>query len=92
MSTSLALIDLVGNNAKATLEVLNHLVSKSKSVNSYPDKFYEKCIEITMKRCIASGFNNFFVNVGPPLAKKNIKGPRNGDIFKTMSNGNQHSM
>ena len=72
------------NNVKATWKILNNIITKKNSVNLFPDKFYENGVEITNKIDIANGFNKFFVNVGPTLAK-NISDPSNGDILRSMS-------
>ena len=48
-------------------------------------------MEITNKIDIANGFNKFFMNVGPTLAK-NISVPSNGDILRSISVRNHHSM
>ena len=76
---------------KATWKILNNIITKKNSVNLFPDKFYENGMEITNKIDIAKGFNKFFVNVGPTLAK-NISDPSNGDIFRNMSVCNHQSM
>ena len=44
------------------------------------------------KNNIANGFNNFFVNVGPNLAKKIIEPPGNLHVNDFMQNKNYNSM
>ena len=76
---------------KGTWKVLNSLIKGGNTVTSYPDKFIcnDKCVK--NKKDIANGFNNFFTNVGPSLARKIIS-PANGSVYPTMGESNLHSM
>ena len=63
-------------NAKETWKVLNEVINKRKNKRTYPEYFIKSNKRISQKEDIANGFNNFFANVGPNLAK-NIPLPKN---------------
>ena len=67
------------NNTKGTWKILNYLISKKKKVNNYPETLKHNDKTFKSKHEISNGFNDFFVNVGPDLAKK-INVPDNIDI------------
>ena len=58
---------------------------------TFPGKF--KCNNqlVISKNKICNGFNRFFTNVGPDLAK-GIKTPVNCDIYETMGGNNSQSI
>ena len=58
---------------------------------AFPGKF--KCYNqiVTSKKEICNGFNRFFTNAGPDLAK-GIKTPDNCDVFKHMGDKNSPSI
>ena len=64
------------SDMKQTWKVLKKVINKNKSAMAFPCKF--KCNNqiITSKKEICNGFNRFFTNVGPDLAK-GIKTPAN---------------
>ena len=55
---------------RGTWQVLNRIINKTKKQNCMPEHFTCNNKRIVNKKDIANGFNNFFVNVGPQLAKK----------------------
>ena len=62
------------HDIKGTWKVLNSLIKKGRSYKSIPDSFVCGNQILTAN---ANGFNDFFVNVGPHLARK-IKTPLSG--------------
>ncbi len=59
---------------KTTLKVwgvLNNIMRNGSRNSSYPQYFIDKDVTINNMNNAASGFNNYFANVGPELAKKN---------------------
>ena len=85
------LLKLNQNDIKGTWKVLNSIVKKSNYSACYPEHFLENNKNISSKIDIANGFNNFFVNVGPNLAK-DINTPDDGNIFDYLRNRNCNSM
>ena len=57
------------HDIKGTWKVLNSLIKKGRSYKSVPDTFVCGNQSLTDKSEIATGFNDFFVNVGPHLAR-----------------------
>ena len=57
------------NNMKKTWQVLNQCMNKGRKRSSLPKSFKVNNVETSSLEEIANGFNNFFVNVGPSLAK-----------------------
>ena len=57
------------NDIRSMWSVINKVIKKSKSVSNYPDSFCHNENIVTDKNEIADKFNDFFVNVGPNLAK-----------------------
>ena len=55
---------------RGTWQVLNKIINKKQKQNCMPGYFTCNNKRIVNKKHIANGFNNFFVNVGPKLAKK----------------------
>ena len=62
-------------NVKETWKILNEVINKCKNKPTYPEYFIKNHKRISKKEDIANGFNNFFTNVGPNLAK-NIPLPK----------------
>ena len=59
------------NDIKSTWNTINELLGKSKSSDALPRSFLnENNDEVSDPKLIANNFNDFFVNVGPNLAKK----------------------
>ena len=58
------------NNLKSTWKVINELAGKKQSTRLLPSSFKVENNEVNDTRLIANQFNEFFVNVGPNLAKK----------------------
>ena len=50
--------------------VINDLLGRKKSLNDIPDSFESKGKILTGPTKIAEGFNDFFANIGPNLAKE----------------------
>ena len=63
------LLDKEKNNIKGTWKILNTIIRKGQHSSPLPDKFMSNGKTVTHKKDIANGFNDFFVNVGPNLAK-----------------------
>jgi len=64
------------NSIKDTWQNINKLLHRTKNKNDFPEYFIDNNANITSKPDIANSFNNFFVNIGPELAK-NIKSDMN---------------
>ena len=79
------------NNIKGTWSILNSIIGKKKTSNAYPEIFKHKDKIYKSEKEISNGFNDFFVNVGPDLAK-NIVAPDNVDIDKYLNNRTVNSM
>ena len=60
------------DNIKETWKILNQIINKQKIHHTLPKTFKDPKDNKTIKTDtnIAKGFNKFFVNVGPNLAKK----------------------
>ena len=69
-------LELHKKDIKRTWKILNEVINMRCKSNSFSTNFIEDGIEITNKQEIAEGFNNFFVNIGPELAR-NIVPPCN---------------
>ena len=63
------LLDKEKNNVKGTWKLLNTIIMKGQQSFPLPDKFMSNGKTVTRKKDIANGLNDFFVNVGPNLAK-----------------------
>lgn len=61
-------LDYNKNNTKGTCRIINRIIRKNHS--NYTESFIENEKEITNMKDVVEGFNNFFVKVGPNLAKK----------------------
>ena len=78
-------------NIKGTWKILNEVLRGSSSTSKIPDVFLEDSNEIKDKKDIADGFNNFFVNVGPNLAKT-IQAPANMSVNDYLPDPNVNTM
>ena len=80
------------NNTKETWKVLKNIIDKKRNCSNFPDKFMDNGLEIMGLKDIATGFNNFFTNIGPNLAKKIEPPSRSLNIYDSMLNKNANSM
>ena len=79
-------------NVKETWKILNEVINKRKNKPTYPEYFIKNNKRISKKEDIANGFNNFFTNVGPNLAK-NIPLPKNDTtIYDYIEENIEHTM
>ena len=59
------------DNIRKTWRVMKEIIGKTKVFHSnFPQKVKENEVNIVDKEKIASAFNQFFINIGPDLAKK----------------------
>jgi len=58
------------DNIRTTWKLINELLNKKKKSNVLPSKLCDDTYEISNPQDIVDAFNNFFVNIGPSLAKK----------------------
>ena len=58
------------NNIKLTWKTINELLNKTKRKSKLPTSFSDNEKKIDAPKEIADKFNDYFVNVGPSLAKK----------------------
>ena len=58
------------HSIKETWLNINNILNRTKTKHNFPDYFIENNIKITCREDIAKGFNKYFVNIGPELAKK----------------------
>ena len=79
------------NNIKGTWRILNQAIKGVSTPKNIPDVFVDNNTEIKDKKEIANGFNNFFVNVGPNLAKE-IQTPSNVKMSDYMPDPNANTM
>ena len=59
--------------------------------SQHSETFIHNNTSISDKKGIANGFNHFFTNIGPNLAKK-IVPPKEGNIYNYLNNCNSSSM
>ena len=64
------------SSKKGTWKVLNSVIKRNKNFTPFPDHFENENKTYKTQQDIANGFDEFFVNIGPNLAK-NIKPPIN---------------
>ena len=67
-------------NIKETWKIINCLINKKSKGTSYPTEFNTSEAKVTGNKTIATGFNNFFVNIGTSLANDI---PKSNDTFST---------
>lgn len=79
------------NNIRGTWKILNSIIGKNKNQKKYPEQFKQNNSIITNKKDISNGFNNFFVNIGPDLAKSIIP-QENSDIKDYLKESTSKSM
>ena len=80
------------NNTKETQKVLKSIIDKKSNCSNFPDKCMDDGHEIIGLKDIATGFNNFFTNIGPNLAKKIEPPDKSLNIYDSMLNKNVNSM
>ena len=79
-------------NVTETWKILNEVINKHKNKPTYPEYFIKNNKKISKKEDIANGFNNFFTNVGPNLAK-NIPLPKDDTtIYDYLEENIEHTM
>ena len=79
-------------NVIETWKILNEVINKRKNKPTYPEYLIKNNKRISKKDYIANGFNNFFTNVGPNLAK-NIPLPKNDTtIYDYLEENIEHTM
>ena len=72
------LIETHKNNSRKTWNIMKEIIGKTKlNNNSFPKKIIINSQEVNNKCDIANAFNDFFVNVGPNLAKNIDKSGNN---------------
>ena len=64
------LLEINKGNMKETWKILNGLINKKSKGKQISTEFNGDESKITGDKTIANGFNNFFVNIGPSLAKR----------------------
>ena len=64
------LLEINKGNMKETWKILNGLINKKSKGKQICTEFNGDESKITGDKTIANGFNNFFVNIGPSLAKR----------------------
>ena len=84
------LLEKSRNNVRATWDIVNGII-KNKSISNIPNVFVQDGKNIVGGLNIANGFNDFFVNVGPNLAK-NIPKYDHIDVVDYMNDINSSSM
>ena len=80
------------NDIKSTWRVLNNVIKKSVNETCFPKEFVLNNKIMSEKLEIANKFNEFFVNVGPNLAKNIEVCDRNIDVLNYLQNRNSMSM
>ena len=86
------LLDKEKNNIKGTWKILNTIIRKGQHSSPLPDKFMSNGKTVTHKKDIANGFNDFFVNVGPNLAKDINIPNENTHVLDYLNSQNPESM
>ena len=77
---------------KGTWKILNTIIRKGKRSSNYPDSFIHNSATVKNKKDIANGFNDFFVNVGPNLAKCIKKPEGSSNIADFLGSYNRNTM
>ena len=86
------LLEQEKNNVKGTWKILNTIIRKGKRSSNYPDSFKHNGATVKNKKDIANGFNDFFVKVGPNLAKCIKKPEGSSDIADYLGSYNRNTM
>ena len=79
------------NNIKATWKVINSLISKNSGKSEFPKSIKKSNDIIYNKAEIANEFNDFFVNIGPNLARDIVQ-PGNNDEVENLVEINSNTM
>ena len=77
------------HDIKKTWSTIKEIINNSSSQPSLPDYFQEDGTRISNCNDIANRFNNYFVNIGPNLAKK-ISKPANLSFKKFLKSPSSH--
>ena len=80
------------NDIKGIWKTLNRVIKGKTGVSSFPDTFQDQNKTVKGNKCIANGFINFFINVGPDLAKKITPPNKIVGIYDTMGPSKLNSM
>ena len=80
------------SDIKSTWKELNNVINKGVTETCFPKEFIHNNTVISEKLEIANKFNEFFVNVGPNLAKNIEVCDRSIDIFNYLQKRNSTSM
>ena len=75
------------SNLKNMWDILKEIIGKKKNLTK-PEKFKVGNQEVTDKKVIANGFNNFFVNIGKTLSKHIPTNDNNPEAYIKSSNLN----
>ena len=62
-------LEIYCDDIKQTWKVLNNVIKKKNSVSNIPSEFITDKTYYPDRKDIVNGFNEFFVNIGPDLAK-----------------------
>lgn len=57
-------------NIRKTWKLINEIMNRKKATNILPNKFIDGELEVSDPKAIVDKFNDFFVNIGPSLAKE----------------------
>lgn len=87
----LSLLESNIHNSKKTWQVINEIIKKKKSSNPIPNEFIYEGKTVKGNKNISNGFNNYFTNVGPNLAKS-IKAHPEKNVTEYMNARNSQSM
>ena len=71
---------------------MNTIIRNGKRSSNYPDSFTHNGATVNNKKDIANGFNDFFVKVGPNLAKCIKKPEGSSDIADYLESYNRNTM
>ena len=84
-------MDQAGNDIKSTWKTINELLGREKSKTRLPVSFLNNNNEeVCDSKLIANDFNDYFVNIGPNLAKKFNRD--NDGFFKFLKGSYNDSM
>ena len=71
------ILELNKMNMKETWKILNTVINKKEKGSQYPTQFNDDERKVTSNIDIANGFNRFFSNIGPALARNIPNGTTN---------------
>ena len=87
------LLDKQKNYIKGTWKILNStIIMKGQQSSPLPNKFLSNRKTVNAKKDIANGFNDFFVNIGPNLAKDINIPNENTHVLDYLKSQNPESM